>query len=312
MSHKLATPMRGAATQLTMRLGNGGGGTRRGGFHGTRLGAGWKKGIIPKGPGGGGGMMGGGGGPRDVSRRAADGDGEEPPAPKAAEAAGLWAAYGSVGEGPLLIKGLTSMTGFAIGDILAPVHREEGQVQPSTEPLNGVLRVAGPRHDVTLVLRQARREDPGHGRRRRRSKVFTHQVLWNPIFGVMFFGYMGLWERQGVDGTIKKIKGDLMTQVTGSWTVWPVAHAINFKFIPTERASSTSTRSAPSQLLPLDHRQPRRQEEGPQVGSLPEDMPPIHTRSSCRRSARPRSVVFPLQARAAPARSWAARRPCSP
>ena len=49
MSHKLpATPMRGAATQLTMRLGNGGGGTRRGGFTG-RLGAGWKKGIVPRG-----------------------------------------------------------------------------------------------------------------------------------------------------------------------------------------------------------------------------------------------------------------------
>ena len=119
MSHKLpATPMRGAATQLTMRLGNGGGGTRRGGFTG-RLGAGWKKGIVPRGPGGGGGMM-GGGPPRDVSRRAADDEGEEPPAPKAAEAAGLWAAYEKALEkDPLLIKGLTSMTGFAIGDILA-------------------------------------------------------------------------------------------------------------------------------------------------------------------------------------------------
>ena len=67
---KLPTaPMRGAPTQLQMRLGAGSGGTRGGRFTG-RLGAGWKKGI--KGPGGGGGINGGGNGPpRDVSRFAA-------------------------------------------------------------------------------------------------------------------------------------------------------------------------------------------------------------------------------------------------
>ena len=26
-----------------------------------------------------------------------------------------------------------------------------------------------------------------------------------------------------------------MTQVTGSWKVWPVAHAINFRFIPSSQ-----------------------------------------------------------------------------
>ena len=237
MSHKLpATPMRGAATQLTMRLGNGGGGARRGGFTG-RLGAGWKKGIIPKGPGGGGGMMGGGGGPRDVSRRAADGDGDEPPAPKAAEAAGLWAAYEKALEkDPLLIKGLTSMTGFAIGDILAQQFIEK----KGKYNLNRTLKMASFGllvHGTTSHWFYGKLDGkiPGTDAGAVASKVFIDQVLWNPIFGVMFFGYMGLWERQGVDGTIKKIKGDLMTQVTGSWTVWPVAHAINFKFIPTEQ-----------------------------------------------------------------------------
>ena len=43
---------------------------------------------------------------------------------------------------------------------------------------------------------------------------------------------VGALEGSGVGGTITKIKNDLLTQVTGSWTVWPIAHAINFKFIP--------------------------------------------------------------------------------
>jgi len=76
---------------------------------------------------------------------------------------------------------------------------------------------------------------PGTGAGAVASKVFIDQVLWNPIFGIMFFGYMGVFEGSGVAGTVAKIKSDLMTQVTGSWTVWPVAHAINFRFIPTDQ-----------------------------------------------------------------------------
>ena len=185
---------------------------------------------------GGGGMM-GGGPPRDVSRRAADDEGEEPPAPKAAEAAGLWAAYEKALEkDPLLIKGLTSMTGFAIGDILAQQFIEK----KGKYNLNRTIKMASFGllvHGTTSHWFYGKLDGkiPGTDAGAVASKVFIDQVLWNPIFGVMFFGYMGLWERQGVDGTIKRIKGDLMTQVTGSWTVWPVAHAINFKFIPTEQ-----------------------------------------------------------------------------
>lgn len=76
---------------------------------------------------------------------------------------------------------------------------------------------------------------PGTGAGAVASKVFIDQVLWNPIFGVMFFSYIGILEGSGIQGTITKIKRDLITQVTGSWTVWPLAHAINFKFIPTEQ-----------------------------------------------------------------------------
>jgi hypothetical protein len=62
--------------------------------------------------------------------------------------------------------------------------------------------------------------------------VGIDQVLWNPIFGTMFFGYLGLAEGQDLNGIKSRIEKDLWTSVKGSWTVWPIAHAINFRFIP--------------------------------------------------------------------------------
>ena len=34
---------------------------------------------------------------------------------------------------------------------------------------------------------------------------------------------------------IDKTKNDLLTAVTGSWKVWPLAHTINFRFFPSSQ-----------------------------------------------------------------------------
>jgi len=54
-------------------------------------------------------------------------------------------------------------------------------------------------------------------------------VLWNPIFGIMFFSYVALLELKGIDYVKDKVKNELWTSVKGSWKVWPLAHTINFK-----------------------------------------------------------------------------------
>lgn len=61
------------------------------------------------------------------------------------------------------------------------------------------------------------------------------QVLWNPIFGTLFFGYMGAAEGLGLSAIKSRIENNLWSSVKGSWTVWPVAHAINFRYIPTSQ-----------------------------------------------------------------------------
>merc|ERR1712227_324063 len=64
------------------------------------------------------------------------------------------------------------------------------------------------------------------------SKVLIDQVFWNPIFGIMFFSYLGAAEGKSPDQIVDKIKADLQTAVMGSWAVWMPAHTVNFAFIP--------------------------------------------------------------------------------
>jgi len=147
-----------------------------------------------------------------------------------------WKRYNELlDEKPLLMKALTSFTGFALGDILA---QKFIQKQPfdwyrlfrlasfgflvhgtSSHWFYGKLDGLIPGKDAKMVF----------------TKVFIDQVLWNPIFGVMFFSYVALLECKGVEYVVDKTKNELLTQVTGSWKVWPIAHAINFRFIPSSQ-----------------------------------------------------------------------------
>ena len=43
-------------------------------------------------------------------------------------------------------------------------------------------------------------------------------------------------ENKGLQYVVDKTRNELLTQVTGSWKVWPLAHTINFKYIqPSQR-----------------------------------------------------------------------------
>ena len=64
------------------------------------------------------------------------------------------------------------------------------------------------------------------------SEVLIDQVFWNPCFSVMFFGYIGLLEMKGLRNVAGKFRNEFVTSVTGSWTVWPLAHLVNFRFVP--------------------------------------------------------------------------------
>ena len=109
---------------------------------------------------------------------------------------------------------MTSLLGFLIGDFLAQKFVDKGDKYDYYRTFRlasfGAL-IHGPtghwfygKLDKTIVGTSA---VPVF------SKVAIDQVLWNPIFGVMFFGYMGILEGRSISGTYNKIKNDLMTQV---------------------------------------------------------------------------------------------------
>jgi len=76
---------------------------------------------------------------------------------------------------------------------------------------------------------------PGTAMKTVATKVGIDQLIWNPIFGLTFFSYLGLAEGKSFADISKKIQADLKTAVMGSWTVWIPAHFINFRFIPSSQ-----------------------------------------------------------------------------
>mmetsp|Transcript_3604 Transcript_3604/g.4314 ORF Transcript_3604/g.4314 Transcript_3604/m.4314 type:complete len:187 (-) Transcript_3604:126-686(-) len=147
----------------------------------------------------------------------------------------LWARYNALLEAqPLLTKALTSLTGFTLGDMLA-----QNFIEDSDKPYDvmrtvrlgsfGCLIHGTTGHYFYGMLDG---KLPGTKPITVATKVAIDQTIWNPIFGLMFFGYLNLMEGKSFEDYTKKIQADLKTAVMGSWAVWVPAHTINFAFVP--------------------------------------------------------------------------------
>mmetsp|Transcript_24064 Transcript_24064/g.35603 ORF Transcript_24064/g.35603 Transcript_24064/m.35603 type:complete len:232 (+) Transcript_24064:495-1190(+) len=143
-----------------------------------------------------------------------------------------WAAYnGALDKKPILTKALTSLAGFAIGDFLA-------QAFLSNDPLNWVrlIKLAifgfiyhGPSGHYFYNWLDGKIE--GTDGKSVATKVAIDQIFWCPIFMTVFFSYLGLVNGDSFSTITNKIKNDLLSACQGSWKVWPIVHAVNFKFI---------------------------------------------------------------------------------
>ncbi|KAK4533572.1 hypothetical protein CCYA_CCYA18G4454 [Cyanidiococcus yangmingshanensis] len=176
----------------------------------------------PYGGGGGGGTggSGGGGGGGGASGR---------PNPFA----GLWALYLEyLAKRPLLTKMCTSLVGFGLGDVLAQRFLDKQKLDGKRlfrMMSFGFLIHGSTGHYWYQFLDQMIK---GTGVRQVVSKVALDQLLWAPVFTAIFLGYTSLLSGATTEETMKKIKADTFTGVRASWSVWPIAHAINFRFVP--------------------------------------------------------------------------------
>mmetsp|Transcript_31323 Transcript_31323/g.47366 ORF Transcript_31323/g.47366 Transcript_31323/m.47366 type:complete len:186 (+) Transcript_31323:283-840(+) len=147
----------------------------------------------------------------------------------------VWAAYNRLLESqPLLTKALTSFTGFTLGDILAQCFVEkDGKPYDINRTIRlgsfGLLLHGTTGHYFYGFLDS---KLPGTKPVTVATKVAIDQTIWNPIFGIMFFGYLNLVEGKSFQEYKDKLNADLATAVMGSWAVWVPAHTVNFAFIP--------------------------------------------------------------------------------
>jgi len=148
---------------------------------------------------------------------------------------GIWGKYNALLTAqPLFTKACTSLVGFSVGDILAQKF-----IEPDDKPYDimrtikfgsfGMLLHGTTGHYFYGFLDS---KLPGTKPITVASKVAIDQLVWNPIFGCMFFGYLNFVEGKSLAQYQSKLENDLSTAVMGSWAVWVPAHTINFAFVP--------------------------------------------------------------------------------
>lgn len=146
-----------------------------------------------------------------------------------------WAAYNdALDKKPLITKSMTSLVGWALGDLIAQKF-----IGKAAFDLSRFLRLSafgalyhGP--SGHYFYNWLDRKIDGKGPKVVATKVLIDQVFWCPIFMSVFFTYLGLVSGDSLSVIGSKINADLLNACKGSWKVWPLVHAINFRFIPTK------------------------------------------------------------------------------
>ncbi|CAB9512139.1 Peroxisomal membrane protein 2 [Seminavis robusta] len=146
-----------------------------------------------------------------------------------------WAAYNDqLDKNPLTAKACTSLVGWALGDFLAQIFISGGPFDMQrfiTLSVFGFIYHGPSGHYFYNWLDS---KIPGTEAKDVALKVAIDQICWCPIFMSVFFFYLGLVNGDSLSTIGSKIKNDLLSACQGSWKVWPIVHAVNFKFISTK------------------------------------------------------------------------------
>jgi len=146
-----------------------------------------------------------------------------------------WSAYNdSLDNNPLTTKALTSLAGWALGDFLAQTFLTKLPFDMKrfiSLSAFGFLYHGPSGHYFYNWLDS---KIPGTESKVIALKVAIDQIMWCPLFMTVFFTYLGLVNGDSFGTIGSKVKNDLFSACQGSWKVWPIVHAINFKFIKTK------------------------------------------------------------------------------
>lgn len=139
-------------------------------------------------------------------------------------------------EKPLVTKQWTSLSGFVLGDILAQLLTEPEFLVSRTLTLAAygffIDAVAG-HHFYEWLDKNI---EPGRAKTSKAvgKKIAIDQLIYAPIFTCVLYAYLSTV--QGDFSGIPVVLSDkVVPTLMANYAVWPLAHALNFYYVPTEQ-----------------------------------------------------------------------------
>ncbi|PRW57029.1 hypothetical protein C2E21_4128 [Chlorella sorokiniana] len=136
---------------------------------------------------------------------------------------------------PVLTKALTSFVGFAIGDRIA-----QSVVAGPYDPfrclrlsLYGLLIDGTAGHFFYQFLDKNVCPDAPTSNKAVLIKMALDQLLYGPIMTLVFFAFLKTLEGRP-DLILHTIETKLWPVLAANYALWPIAHLINFKYVPTD------------------------------------------------------------------------------
>eukprot|EP01025_Chloroclados_australasicus_P023997 TRINITY_DN2416_c0_g1_i1.p1 TRINITY_DN2416_c0_g1~~TRINITY_DN2416_c0_g1_i1.p1 ORF type:complete len:301 (-),score=5.21 TRINITY_DN2416_c0_g1_i1:893-1714(-) len=149
----------------------------------------------------------------------------------------LWTSYNqALNEHPIPVKSATSFVGFMLGDTLAQniVGDPFDYYRLLRMIMFGVM-MDGPIGHVwyTTLDRFVMAED-SKSTKAVLVKTLLDQVLWAPMFCCVFFTFNNLFQGE-LEHTWIDICQKLLPTMLANYAIWPLAHIINFRYVPSQQ-----------------------------------------------------------------------------
>lgn len=145
----------------------------------------------------------------------------------------LWGLYSmSLSLKPVYTKALSSLIGFVIGDILAQfLFIKRGYFSVASVVRMGAFGAIVHAPFGHFFYGFLERNFPGVNFSAVATKLAIDQILWAPVFGTLLFSFVGITAGSSPNLIFRSIKNNLLKFVLTSWSIWPIAHVLNFKYV---------------------------------------------------------------------------------
>uniref|UniRef100_A0A7S4B0G3 Uncharacterized protein n=1 Tax=Chrysotila carterae TaxID=13221 RepID=A0A7S4B0G3_CHRCT len=151
---------------------------------------------------------------------------------------------------PIAVKASTSAVSFGLADFLAQAHEQQQLKKLPTAKLvehshieSGFMRTARNAgfgfcfHGPWIHMAWGRRIGlerffPGTAWSMVITRIFLDQVVSMPIVYTAFLSWPALTTGQGIEAAAANVRHAFWPAVSFAWSVWPMVHIFNFKYVP--------------------------------------------------------------------------------